>query len=1396
MQRQLLAGFYSDVLMNGIKRHYKDNAVRVTKELLNALSFFETDLPKHNVAIDKDNSLYSQLAILHNYVQRGLPTKLSVKVEEYLKTRWSDINKTISDTGSIEYVITDVSEDFVKLLFAALFIIDPRIGAESLESKYWKDNLGSDLEKRFLKEHLLSAFGQQWLQLIEPQRSVQNILQYSYLSGDYVKELYNQPLDSFGEQRVDFSIELPCVFTNDGRRGLIIEVDGSQHIHNRAQYNLDQYRDQAIGCLEYTKWATIRASSSQWNAVPRLLQNFGSFFRDAYFNKVSDNYTNPIWQKENGYKALEIALLPIGVARIQKVLIELLFSGVLSINKPLWRIGIIERDVDCAKIAIEDLKDLWKGLSILSGNDLLLPEIELTVFSTTEFSKSDREGYKQNINKAADFTGDLLIDISILQRWGLTDTVHTKQTVNTVTIRSSHSRRSLRQFISAPLITYKPLLEYEDTQTNLHVERVLFINYLIQSAFRKRSLRPGQLPIINKALQLTSVIGLLQTGGGKSLTYQVCSLLQPGISIIIDPIKSLMADQNEGLKKNDIDATIFVNSSIKTHYERKWAQDQLLNGNILFAFISPERLQIPGFRASLKEMNNTKGNYFSYCVIDEAHCVSEWGHDFRTSYLRLGSNARRFCKTWKGKKEIPLFALTATASFDVLSDVKRELQIGNEDVVSSLSSDRGELIYVIHPVNSGLRDGARGFTASQAVGNAKVQEIRRIMEELPDLILKTSHPEMLPQKFNKSGFYNKNEKDKFGNAVLIFCPHKSERSPMGVKYVAPRISNPPLEVGTFFGADSESEGFDAVSTSELNQARFINNDQNVLVATKAFGMGIDKANVRSTIHFNFPSSIESFVQEAGRAGRDRKRALCHILYTNDARHIDEEIISSFHANNFRGIRHDYEMLGELLEEITYPSRRITNEITGLVFEELGETIQAKLWKRDNYERLYISRAFQVNYGYINLRNLYPDTTNLNAEIDKELADTVLKFIIDYIQRNSPNTDYYTWLNTEVIGNGHPGIEKLLKRVAEGTQLPEIEIGFRNNRINLLTSILKSNLHEGITEYIVQKSAAYCTSIEDFYRNLEKEIYNSERVNIADKIPKPDSAISKNITDYFFQIRDEIDTFKAIYRLSIIGVIDDYEVDYSAKSIRLTITKKSDKSYLHSLEDYLIRYLSPKRVNELMTIVKNGNKGSVIRNCAFALIEYVYKYIGSKRSRAIREMQTLCETGITAQDSDEIRNFISLYFNSKYTEELLEKTNSGVSFDLDLVEEYIDLTSGIADNLEHLRGSTARILSDNPENAAMLLLRAYAELLLETRYVRGKLFIRSQFLVDKALEDLVNGLQRFEESGDNLLQVMNYMRSELLQQNAGLEPVLEEVSMLLSVKQHGKWLKSFNNQFIS
>jgi ATP-dependent DNA helicase RecQ len=163
-----------------------------------------------------------------------------------------------------------------------------------------------------------------------------------------------------------------------------------------------------------------------------------------------------------------------------------------------------------------------------------------------------------------------------------------------------------------------------------------------------------------------------------------------------------MKDQFDGLNRNNIHSCLYINSTLKGELKRK-ALKTMAEGQVQFVFISPERLQMEDFRDVLSEMYEEK-LFFSYCIIDETHCVSEWGHDFRTAYLRLGENAMRFCKT-KNKTSIPLFGLTATASYDVFADGQGELsgndeskRLTEEAIVRSEYSKRHELQYCIEPI--------------------------------------------------------------------------------------------------------------------------------------------------------------------------------------------------------------------------------------------------------------------------------------------------------------------------------------------------------------------------------------------------------------------------------------------------------------------------------------------------------------------------------------------------------------------------------------------------------------------------------------------------------------------------------------------------------------------------
>lgn len=1389
---QYIAGFYSDALLDGIAKGYKENAVEVARQLLRAMSWFETDLADFDPGT-LPAALRSLIAVYRNFLQRGTPSHASTFVEDHLADKWGRIGRVYDDTGGFTYVWRDtLPEHLGYQLYMSLFLVDPRVDAGVLSANAWEGLTGSDLERDFLRTLVLAQKESWWLQLLEPQRNLTNILEVARQDGEHLADLHHLPVQDFHEQRVDFALEVPVRWSEQPRTGLVIEIDGSQHLRHPGQAHLDMYRDRALQGVNAMSWSVLRLASkdkAQWSSQ---ILNGQAIWLDKYFEGIRRNVTTPLYTTAQGRMALSVALTPMLVARIQRILLELVAQGKLDFTALSWKIGILERDVDGARIAVEDFYCRWDMFCRLAGLAFPLPAFELTVYATEEFMKDDAEAAgKKPFREAAAFEGDLFLDVSMLQRPLCSDPVRPEGVRACYFIRSSWSRRVLRAFSFEAPLPCPPLVMEEEDRTDLEMDRIALLRDLMRDVFRKRNFRSGQLPIMSRALQRESVIGLLSTGGGKSLTYQLCSLLQPGMTLVVDPIKSLMQDQDQGLRRNGIDATVFINSSIRTYYEREWAQSLVREGRVLFAFISPERYQIARFRDVLKQMR-MDGKWVHQCVIDEAHCVSEWGHDFRTSYLRLGDNARTFSPEIRNM-QATLFGLTATASYDVLSDVKRELGVGEESVVSSLSAHREELIYKVIPVEPDLSQAHSPWQVSQAVGNAKVEALRRFLQSLPADLKLHGLMGLSAQQADPARFYS-NAEDKNGNyetGVLVFSPVKSDANPIGVRRVAAALQADYPATGTFYGGDGNIMGDE--SHSEKNQRLFINNKLNILVATKAFGMGIDKANVRSTVHLNFPASMEAFVQEAGRAGRDRKRAICAILYARVPGH-DRGVNDFFHESNFRGAERDFQIFSDLLDRITFPLNNRKDWLENQVFDRVGEEVSVGHWERNGMTRLYVNRAYQVSYGYLDL-NIRPytfHTAGRHASISEEVARETMACVLEVLNAQPPIVDMAAWLKQGVPRPAQEGIEKVLGKTEAGGEAGQVVIGFRNDAAEQLTK-LYATVNEDVTLRQIEMHLSTAMDAGEFREKLKRSLEKHGRGVLPDTW---DGDIEEEVGELFASARLEGDTFKAVYRLSVLGVVDDYEVDYNEKVIHARLRKHEDAFYLHRLEDYLLRYVSPKKVAEELEKVRRSEERTIIRKCGRVLIDFVYHTIVARRREAINEMERFCEKGLGVEDPDILAREIELYFNSRYITEMREKTEDGAEFNLSLVEEYIDLTAGITDNLEHLRGSSSRILGDHPDNGSLLMLRGYAVLLLETKFTGGRLVAKNQALVDRGLQDLERGVDAFERLDGSGSRAFLLVRDALIAQNPGLHTLLESLYAFYSIRRHREWLQTFNNRYIA
>lgn len=929
------------------------------------------------------------------------------------------------------------------------------------------------------------------------------------------------------------------------------------------------------------------------------------------------------------------------------------------------------------------------------------------------------------------------------------------------------------------------------------------LRYLLQNLFRKTDFRPGQEAIINRAIQGKDVIGLLPTGGGKSLTFQLCALLQPGVTVVVDPINSLMKDQFDKLIENGFSRASFINSS-NSKEERNKRMADLAGGQYQILFVSPERFQMENFRQSLSACRNT-GVYFSYAVIDEAHCVSEWGHDFRHVYLNLAQNLKRFCHSKLGT--LTLFGLTATASFDVLADVQRELDL-KEDAIASLPAeaiDRKELNYSIVQISAEIQNGLPHYVRERQMGEGKYPVIKQMLLDMPTKIA------ALEKKYGylsvSGNFYGKYEGE-YKNAGVIFCPTKSVKLPNGVMHLAyGRDKNggglselPFLELRTFFGAEGDDTIGNALvaaaaDDSYENQEAFIKNKANLMLATKAFGMGIDKPNIRYSIHYTFPSSVESFYQEAGRAGRDGNPSLCSILYHP----VDEEANLDFFMNGFKGIEREIDIVDELLNEVQYEDNFYVNVLGQKIKDQYPEVKSVALYN-DRYIYLngpwHVAPEQRVRIGLLDLeRDLRSyDNATQNFSVDK--AEEILSYSKGLLREMCPDEDYLAWFQTK----SSPGIRTQIESSPTGRHV--LKIGFTNGVVSELNKRIQAAGFDDFEERIIRAAYDFSGGPDGFLEGLRFHYYNFQmsRYGFEQRQFMVDAGLKNHLRESYHQIRNSQDTQRAIYRLNILGIIDDYVIDYTAKMIEVRFQAKSDEAYFQNFKAYLRRYLGIERTQEWLEKARKQEGNSVLTKVLYALIEFANSEIAEKRKRGISYMKTLCEV-FTQEGEADFRDRMVRYFTSKYarTDYLPRDTDQGTKASCAIVRKYIsyidtppDGLGGPIDNAKHLLGACDNLRINMTKNASIDLLTAFSKLALELKQEDTR---ESATLKPKVLEAMDLYRSGFKdllqaEGWDEVKDLLSFFNHKILDFNREIKPVLDILESEIRVSRTHFKLKKF------
>ena len=358
---------------------------------------------------------------------------------------------------------------------------------------------------------------------------------------------------------------------------------------------------------------------------------------------------------------------------------------------------------------------------------------------------------------------------------------------------------------------------------------------LLQQYWNFSSFRGEQEKIIQSILHKKDTIALLPTGGGKSVCFQIPALMQNGLCLVISPLIALMKDQVENLLKKNIPA-LYIHSGMN-FFEIRQTLENAASGNFKFLYVSPERLSTELFLNYLHELN------ISFIAVDEAHCISQWGYDFRPAYLSISLLRNQL-------PNVPVIALTASATPIVQKDIVEKLQFKHHNIFRQ-SFQRKNLSYSVFKVDS------------------KINKLIEILNSVQ-------------------------------GSSIVYCSSRRQ-----TKTVADLLALQNIAADFYHAGLPQDE-------RNTKQQNWMNNTTRVMVCTNAFGMGIDKAGVRTVVHYNTPDCLENYYQEAGRAGRDEKKAFAVLLYQTQ----DEKYLKELPQQNFpdiNAIRKIYQALVDYLQ---------------------------------------------------------------------------------------------------------------------------------------------------------------------------------------------------------------------------------------------------------------------------------------------------------------------------------------------------------------------------------------------------------------------------------------------------------------------------------------------------
>lgn len=804
-------------------------------------------------------------AVLHKVAVRGVPTPCSLSLERRLLYEAREagvLNYSERDlNGSVRLDCQPYLPDLRSMMIACLIpeLLLDDVAAQALLDRY--RTMCSPPERELLDAVAKSVRDVRLALLMRPQREF----------GSLIPTLFQSESSDCGidrADRCDFALEVPCCddsTVGDGWIRTVVEVDDSRHTTRSARWN-DRERDVALRAERWNveRLALAAHSRQQWKR--HISQLVGQIDIAIPASILDAAYALRALHAHQREAITRLITLPIAEAQLLAALARMIYWGTAHAGD---QIIVVDADQIGIEPAVSAVREMMRAVSAIHGIEA----------HTVPHVRTQGQVESPPPPNAGGFVELRYYSSPKAQAWDAC-ALGTRQPV--VVVPSCTSAECVE-----PLLVAEPRPILPDPELQRLTDSVDPLSHVLRNVFRKREFRSGQRAIIKRALALQPVLGLLQTGAGKSLCYQMASLLQPGTTIVVSPLRSLILDQAESLEAAGLHRVAAVlgglgDTATEGRRARMWRARSVAHGGQILAIISPERLQMPQFDSLLKTLACRMP--IPFVVVDEAHCISEWGHDFRPCYLSIERRVRQYI----GRTgTIPtILALTATASRAVLQDIVRELDIsGVGAIVEPHSYDRPELEIEIIQVPARRR---MSVLAAQ---------VKRLMAETG------------------------------GGSGIVFSLYASAEIEVGVPRIAAELRTrlPGIEVETYTGSGRDQfipEPEEIQSMSHLGDAtpavssvhefrvrrivsrrdteaerrrmeaqhKFRHHQVSIMVATHAFGMGLDMPDVRWVVHTLLPRSVEEYIQQIGRVGRDGQPARCILLFCDDQPALANELL--------------------------------------------------------------------------------------------------------------------------------------------------------------------------------------------------------------------------------------------------------------------------------------------------------------------------------------------------------------------------------------------------------------------------------------------------------------------------------------------------------------------------